>query len=176
MERSRAVLIALACALFSRISGAEVEMRVRPGDDVTLYSDCVWKRGYNAVWFRNSSHKHLGLYFCARQETKIINDGTGVIRYEDIYHYGSRSTRLSFLEPTPPVSDCSVCWKLLEEFAESHNGGQDVCYASLDLPPRGQKRLKKRVESSDFSTYSEIGVSVLVKVEKLIQDGMGYKH
>ena len=36
-------------------------------------------------------------------------------------------------------------------------GGGDVCYASLDLPSGGQKRLKKkRAESSDFSTYSEI--------------------
>ncbi|KAL7841156.1 hypothetical protein SRHO_G00248470 [Serrasalmus rhombeus] len=58
MERSRAVLIALVCALFSRISGAEVEMMVRPGDDVTLYSDCVWKSGFSIVWFRNSSCEH----------------------------------------------------------------------------------------------------------------------
>ncbi|KAL7856243.1 hypothetical protein AOLI_G00198470 [Acnodon oligacanthus] len=58
MERSGAVLIALACVLFSRISGADVEMRVRPGDDVTLYSDCVWKSGFSVVWFRNSSCEH----------------------------------------------------------------------------------------------------------------------
>uniref|UniRef100_A0AAR2K0V1 Immunoglobulin V-set domain-containing protein n=1 Tax=Pygocentrus nattereri TaxID=42514 RepID=A0AAR2K0V1_PYGNA len=47
-----------AGVLFSRISGEEVEMRVRPGDDVTLYSDCVWKLGFNIVWFRNCSHDH----------------------------------------------------------------------------------------------------------------------
>ena len=36
-------------------------------------------------------------------------------------------------------------------------GGGDVCYASLDHQNRGQRRLKKkRVESSDFSTYSEV--------------------
>ncbi|KAL7856263.1 hypothetical protein AOLI_G00198670 [Acnodon oligacanthus] len=56
MERSRVTLITFICVLLSRISGAEVEMRVRPGDDVTLYSDCVWKTGFNAVWFRNCSH------------------------------------------------------------------------------------------------------------------------
>ncbi|KAL6467224.1 hypothetical protein MHYP_G00250280 [Metynnis hypsauchen] len=54
MERSRAVLITLVCVLFSRISGAEVEMRVRPGDNVTLYCDCIWK----SLWFRNCSHDH----------------------------------------------------------------------------------------------------------------------
>ncbi|KAL6467223.1 hypothetical protein MHYP_G00250270 [Metynnis hypsauchen] len=47
-----------AGVLFSRISGAEVEMRVRPGDNVTLYSDCVWKTGFLIVWFRNCSHDH----------------------------------------------------------------------------------------------------------------------
>ncbi|KAF5891304.1 uncharacterized protein DAT39_018989, partial [Clarias magur] len=41
-----------------RISGAEVEMRVRRGDDVTLYSDCVGERGLEVVWFRNCSHEN----------------------------------------------------------------------------------------------------------------------
>ncbi|KAI5630464.1 hypothetical protein C0J50_7626, partial [Silurus asotus] len=41
-----------------RISGAEVEMRVRREDDVTLYSDCVWKSGFYPVWFRNCSHQN----------------------------------------------------------------------------------------------------------------------
>ncbi|KAL6467210.1 hypothetical protein MHYP_G00250140 [Metynnis hypsauchen] len=67
MDRSRAILIALIYVWFSRISGAEVEMRVRPGDDVTLYSDCVWEKiGFNTVWFRNSSCQHeppLMIYF-----------------------------------------------------------------------------------------------------------------
>ncbi|KAL7841135.1 hypothetical protein SRHO_G00248260 [Serrasalmus rhombeus] len=252
MERSRAVLIALTCVLFSRISGAEVEMRVRPGDDVTLYSDCVWK----TVWFRNCSHDHqpplimssaaqrnhaviyndlgqnplpryffkwnsssqthdllvknvsesdLGLYYCALQEKKITEDKTGRGAQKDVFHYGNRTTRLSLLDTTPqtpstpPVSDCSVCWKLLvsvcpvcvllsstcvcciyrhttkgqrthgaekgekkqtkasnkEHFSEGQVEG-DVCYASLDLPIRRNKCLmKKREESSAFSTYSE---------------------
>ncbi|KAI4895610.1 hypothetical protein NFI96_031823 [Prochilodus magdalenae] len=46
---------------FTRISGADVEMRVRPGDDVVLYSDCVWNYGFDTVWFRNSSHEHMVL-------------------------------------------------------------------------------------------------------------------
>ncbi|XP_017543128.1 uncharacterized protein LOC108414736 isoform X1 [Pygocentrus nattereri] len=244
MERSRAILIALVCALFSRISGAEVEMRVRPGDDVTLYSDCIWKSGFSIVWFRNSSCEHqpplmistpdlirgadprysavwnpsnkthdllvknvsdsdVGLYFCAMYEKNITKDEKGVLHPVDIYHYGKRTTRLSLLGPcadlpqtpsTPPVSDCSVCWKLLvsvcpvcvllsstcvcciyrhakkaEAGQERRNkaqrrrsrttdevGGDEVCYASLDIPSGGEKRLKKRVEGLDFSTYSEV--------------------
>ncbi|KAF4071697.1 hypothetical protein AMELA_G00276250 [Ameiurus melas] len=60
METSRVALIALVCVVFSgqkRISGAEVETRVRRGDDVTLYSDCVVKHGFYSVWFRNCSHE-----------------------------------------------------------------------------------------------------------------------
>ncbi|KAI4878521.1 hypothetical protein NFI96_007594 [Prochilodus magdalenae] len=269
--------------LFSRISGAEVEMRVRPGENIILYSDCVLKPGTFTVWFRKSSdedqtpliisadvliqpafsRRHfiknpsistrdllvtnvsesdLGLYYCAVRERKSIK---GVQR--DVYLNGTRTTRLSLLDPpvpcvdlpyipstpstleehstlqttsTPPVSDCSVCWKLLvsvcpvcvllssvvsstciycicrkrTEAVEEENqregekspnqqirtreevGGGDVCYAALDLPSRGQKPLKKkkrRVESSEFSTYSETGVSGLVKVEELIQDLIG---
>ncbi|KAL7856257.1 hypothetical protein AOLI_G00198610 [Acnodon oligacanthus] len=246
MERSGAVLIALACVLFSRISGAEVEMRVRPGDNVVLYSDCVLETGL-VVWFRNSSNESqspliisgdtlmlaafshysfvwnsssktrdllvknvnesdLGLYYCAQKQTKFIKDGTGADVGTVVYHYGNRTTRLSFLDSTapcvdlqtpstPPVSDCSVCWKLLvsvcpvcvllsstclyciyrhttkvekeakkkSERAErqkcrSDEVGEDgVCYASLDHKSRRQKRpKKKRFESSDFSTYSEV--------------------
>ncbi|KAL7856240.1 hypothetical protein AOLI_G00198440 [Acnodon oligacanthus] len=248
MERSRAVLITI-CGLFSRISGAEVEVRVRPGDDVTLYCDCVYEKfGINTVWFRNCSHElqppliisakvllsetpqgysfvwnssnkthdllvrnvsvsDLGLYYCAVHEKVVTKDETGVIRSEDVYRYGNRTTRLSFLVPftthlphttsTPPVSDCSVCWKLLVTLcpvcvllssllsstcvycicrnttkAEAESGQEwrnktqknrneleEVCYAALDVPGRGQKQLKKRVESFDCSTYSEVKVN-----------------
>ncbi|KAG9259704.1 hypothetical protein AMEX_G27224, partial [Astyanax mexicanus] len=151
---------------FSRISGAEVEMRVRPGDNVTIYSDCVWELGLNSVWFRNCSHHHqpalmisskdlessfnsrysvdwnesnqthdllvknvsesdLGLYYCALHEKNITMVKNGPINFRDVFHYGNRRTRLSLLgkialsdlllltTSTPPVSDCSVCWKLL---------------------------------------------------------------
>ncbi|KAL7841132.1 hypothetical protein SRHO_G00248230 [Serrasalmus rhombeus] len=246
MERSRAVLLTLACVLFSRISGAEVEMRFRPGDNVILYSDCVSETG-SVVWFRNSSNEtkppliisgdtliqaafsrysfvwnpsnktrdllvknvtesDLGLYYCALQKIKFMKNGTGADVRADVYQHGNRTTRLSLLDSTapcadlqtpstPPVSDCSICWKLLvsvcpvcvllsstclccicryttkvekedkkkSERAQQHQkrrsdevGEDGVCYASLDHQNRGQKRLKKkRVESSDFSTYSE---------------------
>ncbi|KAI4890774.1 hypothetical protein NFI96_032252, partial [Prochilodus magdalenae] len=143
---------------FSRISGADVEMRVRPGDDVVLYSDCVWRFGFDTLWFRNSSHEHmvlldgshprysimsnslhqttflivknvresdLGLYFCALQKKRSSRDKARACSWEDVCYYGNRTTRLSFHDmtaqttttyqtpSTPPVSDCSVCWKLL---------------------------------------------------------------
>ncbi|KAL7856250.1 hypothetical protein AOLI_G00198540 [Acnodon oligacanthus] len=190
MERSRVTLITIMCALLSRISGAKVEMRVTPGDDVTLYSDCVWKAGLKEVWFRNSSLENqppllittkdlknlpryslewnpctethnllvnnitesdLGLYYCAYQEKKT----TGT-RSEDVYHYGNRTIRLSLVGKKNDVgkSETSENRKTAKH---EEVGGDGVCYASLNLPSRGQKRLKKtRVESSDFSTYSEV--------------------
>ncbi|KAI4871339.1 hypothetical protein NFI96_030299 [Prochilodus magdalenae] len=231
MRRSRVILITLMCVWFSRISGEEVEVKVRPGDNVVLYSDCAWKSGFSTVWFRNSSHEHmvihneahpryitvhslfsktsdllvrnvsesdLGLYYCALQKTRPIRDKARACSGEDVCLYGNRNTQLSFHDTTPPVSDCSACWKLLVSVcpvcvllsstcvywiyrtrikvkqsesavrscettrnpaSTKHDkvGGDDVCYASLDLPGRGERRLKKkRVECSEFSTYSEV--------------------
>ncbi|XP_017572686.1 uncharacterized protein LOC108439032 isoform X1 [Pygocentrus nattereri] len=72
MERSRAVLITLVCVLFSRISGVEVEMRVRPGDNVVLHSDCVWKKGFNTVWFRNASNEQVVFHEEAHPRYSIV--------------------------------------------------------------------------------------------------------
>ncbi|XP_067261267.1 uncharacterized protein [Chanodichthys erythropterus] len=46
--------------LFSqnRISGAEVEMKVRPGDNITLYCDRSATLGFRFAWIRNCSHEN----------------------------------------------------------------------------------------------------------------------
>ncbi|KAL7856244.1 hypothetical protein AOLI_G00198480 [Acnodon oligacanthus] len=222
MESSRVALITLVYILHSRVSGAEVELRVRPGDNVTLYCDCVWETGFNIVWFRNSSCEHqpplsispedfllgtlprymlvwnpsnrthdllvrnvtesdLGLYYCGVHDKKITG-GDGIILSENIYHYGNRTTRLSLFSPcpdlhptppTPPGSDCSVCWKLLavsdcgadqqtsvKMRKHSEAEGREVYYASLDIPSRGQKRPTTK-GAETFCTYS------VVKTERM---------
>ncbi|KAI4884161.1 hypothetical protein NFI96_023949, partial [Prochilodus magdalenae] len=155
-----------------------------------------WRGGKSYDLFvKNVMEKDLGLYYCARREKDLRRNITG-------YHYGNLTTRillrdttapcadLTQTSSTPPVSDCSVCWKLLVSVCPvcvllssvvsstcvywiyrsrtkgTHSlslslsvGGGDVCYAALDLPSRGQKPLKKkkrRVESSELSTYSEV--------------------
>ena len=45
-------------------------------------------------------------------------------------------------------------------------GKDEVCYASFDLLSRGQKCLKKRNESSEFSLYSEVTYSE-IKTDKM---------
>ncbi|XP_037388910.1 uncharacterized protein LOC108415917 [Pygocentrus nattereri] len=247
MERSRAVLLTLMCVLISSISGIVVEMRVKPGDDVTVYCDCTWKHRFKIVWVIKPSDEHqpplfhltedstlphyshvwnkskltydllvknitgseLGLYYCALHETMFSRNKNGDGLIEDLYLDGNRTTFLSFQDTTvpcanlsetpstPPVSDCSVCWKLLvsvcpvcvlissvfssicvycicttrtkadHEADQQRNismrkhdeVGNDVCYASLDVPSGHKKRLKTRtVESSDFSTYSQVKI------------------
>ncbi|XP_059407468.1 uncharacterized protein LOC132141821 [Carassius carassius] len=60
MERLRAVLIVLMFLLFhqTRIYGEEVEMKVRPGDNITLYCDRSLTSGSLIVWIRNCSHEN----------------------------------------------------------------------------------------------------------------------
>uniref|UniRef100_A0A674A911 Ig-like domain-containing protein n=1 Tax=Salmo trutta TaxID=8032 RepID=A0A674A911_SALTR len=49
------------CAVSSSqdgISAAEVELRVRPGDNITLYCDCTITTGVYIMWYRNCSHTY----------------------------------------------------------------------------------------------------------------------
>ncbi|KAL7856262.1 hypothetical protein AOLI_G00198660 [Acnodon oligacanthus] len=208
MERSRVNLVTVMCVLFSKISGAEVEMRVRPGDNVTLYSDCVWKIGfhYTAQWnssnqtydlvVKSVSESDLGLYYCAVQEEKITEDETGGGIRKDVYHYGNKSTRLSFLETnpqtpsTPPVSDCSSCWKLLVSVCPVCVLLSSTCIYCILTTTKGSKERREPLTGNVFQVgcveehqcektmnaescfHTETGVSGLGKVEKLIQDLM----
>ncbi|XP_016375476.1 uncharacterized protein LOC107714213 [Sinocyclocheilus rhinocerous] len=54
-------IFAFAGVLFceqQRVFGAEVDMRVKAGDSITLYSDCVMPSGSHIFWWRNCSHEH----------------------------------------------------------------------------------------------------------------------
>ncbi|KAI4901290.1 hypothetical protein NFI96_029601 [Prochilodus magdalenae] len=191
-EMEKSGVITLMCVWLSRISGEEVVVKVRPGDNAVLYSDCNWKHGFSMVWFRNSSHEHmviheeahprysivwssfsktsdllvrnvsesdLGLYYCALQKTRPIRDKARACSGEDVCLYGNRTTRLSFHVGKQRESAVRSCETTRNPASRKHDkvGGDDVCYASLDLPGRGERRLKKkRVECSEFSTYSEV--------------------
>nr|XP_055061717.1 uncharacterized protein LOC129444818 [Misgurnus anguillicaudatus] len=59
MERN--TIITLVCVWFcayQRIFGTEVKMKVKPGDNVTLFCDCVIPLSFLIVWFRNCSHEN----------------------------------------------------------------------------------------------------------------------
>ncbi|KAL6467222.1 hypothetical protein MHYP_G00250260 [Metynnis hypsauchen] len=82
----------------------------------------------------------------------IYNDLTQNPFPRYFFKWNSSSQTQDLLVRNVSESDLGLYYCALHE---KKVGGDDVCYASLDLPRREQKRLKKRVESSDFSTYSE---------------------
>ncbi|XP_039530609.1 uncharacterized protein LOC120481196 isoform X2 [Pimephales promelas] len=61
MERPRNAFVVFMCVLLFiqiRVYGAEVEMKVRPGDNITLYCDRSVTFGFRFVWIRNSCHEN----------------------------------------------------------------------------------------------------------------------
>lgn len=55
------LVFAFAGVLFcehQRVFGTEVDVRVKAGDNITLYGDCVIPLGSHIVWLRNCSHEH----------------------------------------------------------------------------------------------------------------------
>ncbi|XP_057188700.1 uncharacterized protein LOC130553640 [Triplophysa rosa] len=61
MERKRIITITLVCVLFcehQRIFGTDVNVRVKPGDNVTIFCDCVIP-AVNMIWIRNESYANL---------------------------------------------------------------------------------------------------------------------
>ncbi|RXN18560.1 hypothetical protein ROHU_026167 [Labeo rohita] len=189
-----------------RIYGEEVEMKVRPGDNITLYCDRSLTLGSVIVWIRNCSHENqpsliidfkqgfkwsmevfqrfssvhnrynnsydlhitnisvfdLGLYYCAKLETKVNKDEKGIISGSKVYYYGNQMTRLSLKDAATDQKD-KLNGRNTAECAD-----EEVCYASLDVITKRQKQRKtKRVQSSDFSTYAQkriYGEEVQMKV------------
>ncbi len=53
------LLLQVCCSMNSReCFGTEVDMRVKAGDSISLYCDCVIPFGSHIVWWRNCSHEH----------------------------------------------------------------------------------------------------------------------
>ena len=59
----------------------------------------VWNQSSQThdLMVKNVTESDLGLYYCAVHEKKITEDETGGGVRKDVYHYGNRTTRLSFL-------------------------------------------------------------------------------
>uniref|UniRef100_A0A672KI01 Immunoglobulin V-set domain-containing protein n=1 Tax=Sinocyclocheilus grahami TaxID=75366 RepID=A0A672KI01_SINGR len=147
----------------------EMEMKVRPGDNITLYCDRSLTLGSVVVWIRNCSHENqpsliidfrkLGKEIFQRFSfihnpysksydlhiTNISVSDLGlyywIISSSEVYYYGNQTTRLS-LKGKKTSLTCT---------------DEEVCYASLDVITKRQKQRKtKRVQSSDFSTYAQV--------------------
>ncbi|KAJ8000557.1 hypothetical protein DPEC_G00181340 [Dallia pectoralis] len=90
-------LIAILCAVCSSldgISGSEVELRVRPGDNVTLYCDCTLLTGISIIWFRNCSHEN--------QPTLVIQQLTWLsVTDTDVQNVRESMISDNYLNPFP---------------------------------------------------------------------------
>uniref|UniRef100_A0A8C1QZ55 Immunoglobulin V-set domain-containing protein n=1 Tax=Cyprinus carpio TaxID=7962 RepID=A0A8C1QZ55_CYPCA len=134
------LVFALAGVLFceqQRVFGAEVDMRVKAGDSITLYGDCVIPLGSLIVWLRNCSHEYQPSLFIDSSEILrekfprfhfVPNSSrnsydlhiTNVsVSDEGVYYCAKREKPVSpgserfNTSSTPPVSDCVLCWTLL---------------------------------------------------------------
>ncbi|XP_041950835.1 uncharacterized protein LOC121711350 isoform X4 [Alosa sapidissima] len=129
------IIIALLGVIQSalKVSGTEVNLMVKPGNNVTLYCDCTWTSGlhlycYQPIWnstsqshdllIKNITESELGLYYCSVAMTKLID--TTVIHQRVSHIYGNITYKLSFEDaasspaPTcPPPPDGGQCWSLL---------------------------------------------------------------
>nr|XP_055059943.1 uncharacterized protein LOC129443780 [Misgurnus anguillicaudatus] len=72
MERKRfTISITLVYVLFCahpRVFGIEVKITVKPGDNVTLYCDCVIPLGSHIFWIRNSSYGNQSYLLLSAEE------------------------------------------------------------------------------------------------------------
>uniref|UniRef100_A0A672LVP3 Ig-like domain-containing protein n=1 Tax=Sinocyclocheilus grahami TaxID=75366 RepID=A0A672LVP3_SINGR len=67
-EKNLSIYLSILFCEQQRVFGAEVDMRVKAGDSITLYCDCVIPSGSIIVWFRNCSHEHQPSLFIDSSE------------------------------------------------------------------------------------------------------------
>ncbi|KAK9980734.1 hypothetical protein ABG768_000323 [Culter alburnus] len=121
MERSRLALVVLMCVLLfsqNRISGAEVEMKVRPGDNITLYCDRSATLGSLFVWIRNCSHENQPSF-----EIEALKWNEGIFqRYNFIHNRSSNSYDLHITNIS--VSDLGLyyCAEVENKVIKDENG------------------------------------------------------
>ncbi|KTF73652.1 hypothetical protein cypCar_00042695 [Cyprinus carpio] len=123
-------------------------MKVRPGDNITLYCDRSVTLGSVVVWIRNCSHESQPSLIIdyKKLELEIFQ------RFSFIHNTYNNSHDLHITNIS--VSDLGLyyCAKVEKKCVD-----EEVCYASLDVITKRQKQRKtKRVQSSDFSTYAQV--------------------
>ncbi|XP_027138228.1 uncharacterized protein LOC113744024 [Larimichthys crocea] len=113
------VLHILLIALFGvvsyshgQISGSELEVTARPGDNITLYCGCKTSSGETIVWYRNCSHENqpsLNIrYYCPR-ESKLESTVNPIPRFYFVRNNSSNSYDLMITNITDSDEGLYYC-------------------------------------------------------------------
>ncbi|XP_035856177.1 uncharacterized protein LOC118492939 [Sander lucioperca] len=78
------------------VSGSMLKVRVRPGDNITLYCDCKLSLGVYIVWYRNCSHDNqpsliLGVHYSVKENTAIYGLQKIPPRFQFVRNFSSNS-------------------------------------------------------------------------------------
>ncbi|XP_033985288.1 uncharacterized protein LOC117481626 isoform X5 [Trematomus bernacchii] len=102
MEGLRIVLvILLVSCTHDWTSGSELEMTVRPGDNITLYCDCKILTGVYIVWYRNCSHEN--------QPSLVLNTDRKYLRFHFVRNSSSESYDLLIINITETDEGLYYC-------------------------------------------------------------------
>ncbi|XP_076151984.1 uncharacterized protein LOC143135141 [Alosa pseudoharengus] len=72
-----------------KVSGTELDLTIKPGNNVTLYCDCIWTKGAQTYWYRNCSHYRQPSFVMSTQEA--IKDIDKLSTYEFKWNTTSQS-------------------------------------------------------------------------------------
>ncbi|XP_027138229.1 uncharacterized protein LOC109137881 [Larimichthys crocea] len=136
-----------------QISGSELEVTARPGDNVTLYCDCKTSSGVYIVWFRNCSHENqpsliLRYYYQQMSPTEstlnpiprfhfIVNDSSNSYDLmimnvtdsdEGLYYCGTEQTKVDDKDKITPKAEYrygNVTTRIKINSSETHHHDQD---------------------------------------------------
>ncbi|KAE8300100.1 hypothetical protein D5F01_LYC00235 [Larimichthys crocea] len=93
-----------------QISGSELEVTARPGDNVAVYCDCKTSSGVYIVWFRNCSHENqpsLVLSYYSLIGTK--NPLDPIPRFHFVFNDSSNSYNLMIMNVTDSDEGLYYC-------------------------------------------------------------------
>uniref|UniRef100_A0A672LZD6 Ig-like domain-containing protein n=1 Tax=Sinocyclocheilus grahami TaxID=75366 RepID=A0A672LZD6_SINGR len=101
-----------------RVFGAEVDMRVKAGDSITLYCDCVIPLGSLIVWLRNCSHEHQPSLFI--DSTKIFKEKFP--RFSFVLNGSRNSYDLHITNVSVSDEGIYYCAKTVKKISKDVNG------------------------------------------------------
>ncbi|KAL6463497.1 hypothetical protein MHYP_G00278880 [Metynnis hypsauchen] len=80
-----------------------------------------WNAAYESMdlIIENITESDLGLYYCAKVDSKMNNDKDGKLTINEVYHICNTSMKLSYEESNGPPAvpsecDCRQCWLILQ--------------------------------------------------------------